>query len=132
MAAAHAGFALVQRVEHGWLGDFPTVINAQSDVDVRTALAPLGDEGPGHLAQDATLSLDEAVEQAMRSHGTRSRPATGWASLTPTERQVVEQVRLGRTNPEIAEAVRQTEDRVSLEGRRCGGAHVATGRRRRG
>lgn len=35
--------------------------------------------------------------------GERRRPAFGWDSLTPTERQVVEHVALGRSNPEIAE-----------------------------
>ncbi len=104
-AARLLGAVRALRVAHGWLGDFPTVVNAQSELDVQAVLEALGDEGHQHLAQGATLSLEEAVEQAMRSHGTRSRPATGWASLTPTELQVVEQVRQGQTNPEIAETL---------------------------
>jgi DNA-binding CsgD family transcriptional regulator len=34
--------------------------------------------------------------------GTRRRPATGWAALTPTERRVAELVAQGRSNPDIA------------------------------
>ena len=33
----------------------------------------------------------------------RSRPTSGWESLTPTEQLVVEQVAAGRTGPEIAQ-----------------------------
>ena len=38
---------------------------------------------------------------ARRTRGTRGRPTTGWASLTPTELEVVRLVADGRTNPEI-------------------------------
>ena len=41
----------------------------------------------------------------MRAHGTRKRPATGWASLSPTELEVVALVAEGKTNPEIALAL---------------------------
>jgi predicted ATPase/class 3 adenylate cyclase/DNA-binding CsgD family transcriptional regulator len=104
-AARLLGAVQALRVEHGWLGDFPTAINAQSELDVQEIIETLGEDGPGRLADGAKLSLEEAYEQAMRSHGTRSRPTAGWASLTPTELQVVEQVRQGRTNPEIAQAL---------------------------
>jgi DNA-binding CsgD family transcriptional regulator len=104
-AARLLGAVQALRTDHGWLGDFPTVINAQTELDLQAVHDLLGDEASGHLADGATLSLEEAHEQAMRSHGTRSRPANGWASLTPTELQVVEQVRQGRTNPEIAETL---------------------------
>jgi DNA-binding CsgD family transcriptional regulator len=46
--------------------------------------------------------LDEAVTYAARGRGTRSRPSTGWASLTPAEREVVRLVVDGLTNPQIA------------------------------
>jgi DNA-binding CsgD family transcriptional regulator len=35
------------------------------------------------------MSTDEAIAYAQRGHGERSRPASGWASLTLTERDVV-------------------------------------------
>jgi DNA-binding CsgD family transcriptional regulator len=52
-------------------------------------------------AEGANLSLDDAVAYARRSRGTRDRPSAGWASLTPTELDVVRLVAEGLTNPEI-------------------------------
>jgi len=43
------------------------------------------------------------VAYARRARGERGRPAAGWGSLTPTERQVVDLVIDGHTNPQIAE-----------------------------
>jgi DNA-binding CsgD family transcriptional regulator len=51
--------------------------------------------------EGARLTLDEAVAYVRRSRGARRRPATGWASLTPTELDVVRQVVEGLSNPEI-------------------------------
>jgi DNA-binding CsgD family transcriptional regulator len=52
------------------------------------------------------------VETALKSLGARRsgrkpkrRPATGWASLTPTEVAVVELAAEGRTNPQVAEVL---------------------------
>ncbi|KAB2347984.1 helix-turn-helix transcriptional regulator [Actinomadura rudentiformis] len=59
------------------------------------AFATAKDEG-------SALSLDTAVEYATRARGARARPSSGWASLTPAERQVVRLVTDGLTNPEIA------------------------------
>ena len=53
------------------------------------------------LREGATLSLDEAVGYATRGRGTRTRPAAGWPSLTPTELAVARLVAAGLTNPEI-------------------------------
>ena len=39
---------------------------------------------------------------ARRGRGPRRRPAFGWASLTPAERDVADLVTHGLTNPEIA------------------------------
>ena len=39
---------------------------------------------------------------ARRGRGARKRPSAGWASLTPTELQVVELAAEGLSNPEIA------------------------------
>ena len=49
------------------------------------------------------MSLDEAVAYARRMRGTRGRPSSGWASLTPTEEQVVALAVDGLSNPEIGE-----------------------------
>ncbi|RRR98463.1 helix-turn-helix transcriptional regulator [Glycomyces terrestris] len=49
-----------------------------------------------------SMALEEAVAYARRARGRRSRPASGWASLTPTEVSVVELAITGMTNPEIA------------------------------
>jgi len=52
-------------------------------------------------AEGTALSLDDAVAYARRARGTRNRPSSGWASLTPTELEVVRLVAEGLTNPEI-------------------------------
>jgi predicted ATPase/class 3 adenylate cyclase/DNA-binding CsgD family transcriptional regulator len=54
-------------------------------------------------SQGQALSLGEAVAYAQRGRGERKRPTTGWASLTPMERQVVELLSGGLRNAEIAE-----------------------------
>ncbi|WP_329006031.1 LuxR C-terminal-related transcriptional regulator [Kribbella sp. NBC_00709] len=56
---------------------------------------PTSDEPP--------LSLEEAVAYARRTRGARGRPSSGWASLTPTEQQVVDLAVEGLSNPEIGE-----------------------------
>jgi ATP/maltotriose-dependent transcriptional regulator MalT len=62
----------------------------------------LGEPGfDGAAAEGAQLTLDEAVAYARRARGRRNRPSTGWASLTPTEREVVRLVADGLTNPQI-------------------------------
>ncbi|BCI80105.1 transcriptional regulator [Mycolicibacterium sp. TY66] len=52
--------------------------------------------------EGATLSADEAIAFAQRGRGTRRRPASGWESLTPTERDVVRHVSDGLSNKDIA------------------------------
>jgi DNA-binding CsgD family transcriptional regulator len=47
------------------------------------------------------LTLDTAVAYVRRARGERKRPSTGWASLTPTEHQVVRLTVEGLTNPQI-------------------------------
>jgi predicted ATPase/DNA-binding CsgD family transcriptional regulator len=53
-------------------------------------------------AEGAALSIDEAIAYALRRRGERKRPTTGWASLTPTERDVVRLVSEGLANNDIA------------------------------
>ncbi|WP_433330917.1 LuxR C-terminal-related transcriptional regulator [Spirillospora sp. CA-294931] len=63
----------------------------------------LGDDAFAEAwAAGTTLSPDEAVAYVRRSRGARTRPSTGWASLTPTELDVVRLVAEGLNNPEIA------------------------------
>jgi len=63
--------------------------------------------GDGDLAaawaEGAALDVDDLVAYTRRGRGKRKRPTHGWASLTPTERQVVELVAEGLTNPQIGE-----------------------------
>jgi predicted ATPase/DNA-binding CsgD family transcriptional regulator len=64
--------------------------------------AALGDRSFGQAwAGGARLTLDEAVAHIRRSRGARRRPTTGWASLTPTELDVVRLAADGLSNPEI-------------------------------
>jgi DNA-binding CsgD family transcriptional regulator len=53
-------------------------------------------------AEGAALSTEEAIAYAQRGRGERKRPATGWASLTPAERDVVRLVSEGLGNNDIA------------------------------
>jgi DNA-binding CsgD family transcriptional regulator len=53
-------------------------------------------------AEGRELTLDDAVAYAARKGGGRKRPATGWASLTPAELEVVRLVGEGLRNDAIA------------------------------
>jgi predicted ATPase/class 3 adenylate cyclase/DNA-binding CsgD family transcriptional regulator len=53
-------------------------------------------------ADGAGLTVEEAVAYARRGRGERKRPTSGWGSLTPTERDVIELVRQGLPNKVIA------------------------------
>jgi predicted ATPase/DNA-binding CsgD family transcriptional regulator len=61
------------------------------------------DDAAACWAEGEALSLEEAVGYARRGRGERDRPEVGWASLTPTERQVVRLVADGHTNAQIGE-----------------------------
>ena len=53
-------------------------------------------------AEGAALSTEEAIAYAQRGRGERKRPASGWASLTPAEQEVVRLVCDGLANKDIA------------------------------
>ncbi len=53
-------------------------------------------------AEGAALSTEEAIAYAQRGRGERKRATSGWASLTPTERDVVRLVSEGLANNDIA------------------------------
>jgi len=52
--------------------------------------------------EGAAMSTKEAIAYAQRGHGERKRPANGWESLTPAERDVVRLVSEGLANKDIA------------------------------
>jgi DNA-binding CsgD family transcriptional regulator len=54
-------------------------------------------------AEGAALSTEDAIAYAQRGRGERKRPASGWESLTPTERDVVRLVADGLGNKDLAE-----------------------------
>jgi DNA-binding CsgD family transcriptional regulator len=53
-------------------------------------------------AEGAALSTDEAIAYAQRGRGERKRASSGWASLTPTELDVVRLLTEGLPNKDIA------------------------------
>jgi predicted ATPase/class 3 adenylate cyclase/DNA-binding CsgD family transcriptional regulator len=74
--------------------------HAASVADLREAL---GDNDFDEAwAEGASLSMEEAIAYVQRGRGERKRRATGWASLTPTELDVVRLVGEGLSNKDIA------------------------------
>jgi predicted ATPase/class 3 adenylate cyclase/DNA-binding CsgD family transcriptional regulator len=74
------------------------------EVDVATARERLGN--PDFKSTfDAGLAMtsEQALTYAVKGRGSRHRPRSGWASLTPVEQQVVRLAAEGLTNPEIGE-----------------------------
>jgi DNA-binding NarL/FixJ family response regulator len=59
------------------------------------------DEFESAWAEGAALSTEEAIANAQRGRGEGKRPASGWASLTAAERDVVRLVceRLANNDP---------------------------------
>jgi DNA-binding CsgD family transcriptional regulator len=53
-------------------------------------------------AEGDALSTEEAIAYAQRGRGQRKRPTSGWASLTPTELDVLRLVGEGLANNDIA------------------------------
>ena len=74
--------------------------HAATLADLRAALPD--DELAAATEEGSRLPLADAVTLVRRTRGRRDRPATGWASLTPTEMDVVRLVVDGLANPEIA------------------------------
>ena len=64
------------------------------DADYKASVAALRDtlgdnDFDSAWAEGAALSTEEAIAYAQRGRGQRKRPTSGWASLTPTELDVV-------------------------------------------
>ena len=75
----------------GYLASVTALRDAMGDKDFDAA-----------WAEGAALSTEEAIAYAQRGRGERKRPASGWASLTPAERDVVRLVSEGLANNDIA------------------------------
>ncbi|MGH3555327.1 MAG: response regulator transcription factor, partial [Mycobacterium sp.] len=79
------------------------VYNAGHDAAVTAVRDALGQQDfDTAWAEGAALSTEEAIAYAQRGRGERKRPTSGWASLTPTERDVVRLVSDGLANNDIA------------------------------
>jgi predicted ATPase/class 3 adenylate cyclase/DNA-binding CsgD family transcriptional regulator len=79
------------------------IYDAEHDAAVATLRNALGeDDFESAWAEGAELSTDEAIAYAQRGRGERKRPTSGWASLTPTELDVVRLVTEGLANKDIA------------------------------
>jgi DNA-binding CsgD family transcriptional regulator len=77
---------------------------SERDRDLASLRKALGNSAfESAFNQGQALSLDGAVAYAHRGRGERKRPSVGWASLTPTETQIVELVGQGLTNAQIGE-----------------------------
>ncbi|HEX2312550.1 MAG TPA: LuxR C-terminal-related transcriptional regulator [Thermomonospora sp.] len=63
---------------------------------------PAPDLAEESLERGRAMPLEEAIAYATRSRGRRRRPDSGWESLTPTERSVVDLAVQGLSNPDIA------------------------------
>jgi predicted ATPase/class 3 adenylate cyclase/DNA-binding CsgD family transcriptional regulator len=79
------------------------IYDAEHDTAVATLRNALGQaDFQSAWSEGAELSTDEAIAYAQRGRGERKRPAIGWASLTPTEHDVVHLVTEGLANKDIA------------------------------
>ena len=79
------------------------IYDAGYEASVAALRDALGEEDfDAAWAEGAALSTEEAIAYAQRGRGERKRPTSGWASLTPTERDVVRLVSEGLANNDIA------------------------------
>lgn len=91
----------------------PQPDRARLQVGLNAARAAAGDDAfEAAWAEGAGLSIDQAVVYASRRRGQRLRPTSGWSSLTPAERSVVDLVATGATTEQIAERLFVTRNTV--------------------
>jgi predicted ATPase/class 3 adenylate cyclase/DNA-binding CsgD family transcriptional regulator len=77
------------------------------DADYQASVAALRDamgqkDFDAAWTEGVALSTEDAIAYAQRGRGQRKRPTSGWGSLTPTEREVVQLVSEGLANNAIA------------------------------
>src|SRR6185312_7138672 len=78
------------------------VHDAAVDAAIAASRDALGDtDFDAAWAEGEALSTDEAIAYVQRRRGGRKRPSSGWASLTPTELDVVRLVSEGLGNKDI-------------------------------
>ena len=98
LAAADAARRPLQYLAPGFTANRGAAARAASQ-----AQGVLGDERFTQAwEQGQGLTLDDAVAYTARKGGGRKRPATGWASLTPAELEVIRLVSEGLRNDAIA------------------------------
>src|ERR1700753_2834983 len=61
------------------------------------------DEFEAAWEEGVVVSAQNAIAYARRGPGERRRPSSGWAALTPTERDVVRLIGEGPSNKDIAQ-----------------------------
>jgi predicted ATPase/class 3 adenylate cyclase/DNA-binding CsgD family transcriptional regulator len=72
------------------------------EVDIAAARQKLGKgDFKGAFDEGQAMTSEQALTYAAKGRGSRHRPPSGWASLTPVEQQVVRLAAEGLTNPEI-------------------------------
>ena len=82
----------------------PAACRDEAAAAIDGARRELGDDAVAALTEEGSaMSLEDAVAYASRGSGGRKRPDAGWASLTPTEVQVVRLVAEGLRNDTIAD-----------------------------
>jgi predicted ATPase/class 3 adenylate cyclase/DNA-binding CsgD family transcriptional regulator len=81
----------------------PKVWDAGYDASVAVVRNALGERDfDAAWAEGAGLSIEESVAYAQRGRGQRKRPTSGWASLTPTELDIVRLASQGLSNNDVA------------------------------
>ncbi|QIS08272.1 LuxR C-terminal-related transcriptional regulator [Nocardia arthritidis] len=98
--ASETAAVLLGATERARIETGSAAANFVNDLRAELKSLPALDE---QLARGRSLEPQAAVEYATRARGKRNRPESGWASLTPTERSVVELAVSGMSNPEIAD-----------------------------